>query len=584
MPFTLIKTIPDDNNLLGGVRNKGKFAEGWCFEVQTMINSSGQLFQMTDKEPYPLKGIEKIWYICADTEKVKAQFMNVIIKLRLKLQHNLGLWYNSALPPKKETVADMVSNTPQTVGNILDGYWILLQDWSTCSGYQYKQLMCVPPKPGGKACTGEAMRKKKCNEEPCPNLGEEESNKKSKMNPPVIKMMPISVRPLRYDKCHLKESDTIYTAFKPGVGIEENPMKVPSRIVMNEKSISIYTDEDLASELGTYILDRSSLKTIEGDTNCFILESGEAKGKLCNMDTSGNYSQFVEEWKYDFNLFKAQCRKSKDKVAIDGADENALNNELNKKVQAATLDVMKEKTKKIQIKAKENPINKVEKMEETAMIAVKKELDIDGLLEKEELERESSEQDELRASITKERQKDECLIKSIKEKELEDQFNMEKFEKDKEVATIKEHAKKDILQKRNQVKIKILNMRRRAERKKKLLNDQLSNMRNDMAGNLGNMNKMGDSSQCFKPTPKNPEDTKKISAYCDKNFASASPVQYKECISEDTFCFVCCSTEIGEAHVRDREQCNEKCDPPKEDALPTKGSWQWVQSTNKNTS
>jgi len=129
------------------------------------------------------------------------------------------------------------------------------------------------------------------------------------------------------------------------------------------------------------------------------------------MDTSGNYSNFVEEWKYDYNLFKAQCHKAKDKVALDGKDEDDLNNELNKKVQAATLDVMKEKTKKIQIKAKENPINKVEKMEETAMVAIKKELNIDELLQKEELERESKEQDDLRANIKKEKQKDECLIK-----------------------------------------------------------------------------------------------------------------------------------------------------------------------------
>jgi len=127
-------------------------------------------------------------------------------------------------------------------------------------------------------------------------------------------------------------------------------------------------------------------------------------------------------------------------------------------------------------------------------------------------------------------------------------------------------------------------MRKRADRKKKLLNDQLSNMRNEMAGSLGDMNKMGDSSQCFKPKPNDQDDKKKISAYCDKNFASASPVQYKECLTEDTFCFTCCRTEIGEAHVSYRDKCTERCDPPNEEALPTKGSWQWIQSMNKNTS
>jgi len=37
---------------------------------------------------------------------------------------------------------------------------------------------------------------------------------------------------------------------------------------------------------------------------------------------------------------------------------------------------------------------------------------------------------------------------------MEDQFNMEKFEKDSEVAKIAENAKKDILTKRQQVKVK----------------------------------------------------------------------------------------------------------------------------------
>jgi len=157
-------------------------------------------------------------------------------------------------------------------------------------------------------------------------------------------------------------------------------------------------------------------------------------------------------------------------------------------------------------------------MEETAMVAIKKELNIDGLLEKEELERETKEQEEIRASIKKEKQKDECLIKSIKEKEIEDQFNQEKFDKDKEVATIADNAKKDILQKRQLVKVKIMNMRKRAERKKQLLNDQLSNMRNEMAGSLGNINKLGDSSKCFKPKENDQEDQKKIMDFVIKIF------------------------------------------------------------------
>ena len=394
----------------------GKFSEGYCFEVQT--KEPFEFFQISEKDPIPNKGADKTWYICSDKEDVKVKLMNVLIKLRLKKQHKVGLWLRKNNPPKKPTIANLIAPIPTAdetvkVKNVLDGYWILLQDWSSCSkkcggGVQFQHLMCIPPKNGGKPCEGPALREKPCNQQPCPGISEAAvtlPKTKEKINKPIVKMMPISSRPLRFDKCHLKEGDAIFTKHKSGVGINDNPMKVPSRIVMNEKTVSVYTDETLATELGTFVIEKTIFKTAQGKPHCFILDSETTKGEFCNLDSNSKIN-FVEEWNYDFNLFKIQCHTERKIIALNDKEEKELKDELEKKIDSAKLDVIKERTRKIQQKVQEAPINKVDKLQETAMLAMKKELSIDGLLQKEELEREEAETRELKMQLEVEKKKD----------------------------------------------------------------------------------------------------------------------------------------------------------------------------------
>ena len=97
------------------------------------------------------------------------------------------------------------------------------------------------------------------------------------MAPPIVKMMPISSRPLRYDKCHLKEGDTLFTLYKEGVGLKNNPEQLPSRVVMNNRSLGVFTNENLDTELATFILESTTFKLSERP-NCFVLSTGTIKG------------------------------------------------------------------------------------------------------------------------------------------------------------------------------------------------------------------------------------------------------------------------------------------------------------------
>jgi hypothetical protein len=95
--------------------------------------------------------------------------------------------------------ADSKDNKPT------DGFWVKLQDWSTCSlkcggGTQSYHRVCVPPKKGGKPCAGQPELIKKCNEQPCPVIKKEDKGKGAGKNSfkPKIKVMPFSSRYQRY--------------------------------------------------------------------------------------------------------------------------------------------------------------------------------------------------------------------------------------------------------------------------------------------------------------------------------------------------------------------------------------------------
>jgi hypothetical protein len=592
LKIQLIHNIPDDANFKGGVKDLGKFSEGYCFTVTT--TDPIDFFTMTLSEPVPQKGTEKVWYVCSDNEEIKNKFMNLVVKLRLKAQHEVGLWLRINNPPKKKLMSDSVhpkiGNLDPTspAGEKVNGFWVLLQDWSSCTkkcggGLQYMQLMCSPPRNGGTPCDGEALRTKKCNDQDCPGVSEAKQvlpkAKGKNYGKPIVKVMPISTRPLRYDKCHIKEIDAIFTKWDKVTGFN-GYNKFPTRVVMNEKTITMFTDETMATMLGTFVIKNTELfQSNTKPTSCFVLNSDTIKGEFCNIDAANKFD-FVAEWRYDFNLFRNQCHTDRKTVALSDKEENGLKKELQDRINGAKLEVVKERANKIKKKIEEPDIRRVDALQQTTLLAMKKELNIDELLQKEESAKESEESANSISEIEKEKKKNDCLVANIAEREIEDQYTVLKGQQDKELKAMKQQSQKQVLAKRNNVKLKIIKMRKKQQRKTKELTAQIQVMRTKVAGDLAKWNKAGDIGQCFKNTGSK-DDQGKVDSYCANHLTEAPPSKLQECRSEENFCYVCCETEFGDMHVKEREKCYDKCEfVPDEDKKPA-GFWQWVEPVNQ---
>ena len=394
---------------------------------------------MSANEPVPLKAAEKIWLFCADTNDLKEKFMKTIIKLRLKKQHDVGLYLTklniaNGRDKKAETLESYSSRVNKPNNDVknntqTDGYWVLLQDWSTCSkkcgsGIQFQQLTCVPPNGNGKPCQGPSERTRPCNTQPCPDFQNREADKflnpynssEGNINKPIIKQMPISTRPLRYDKCHIKEADVIIsdadTTILPNKPTKD---KQPARLIMNDKSISAYSDDSISKEIETLILSQTVFSIPSGKTSCFILSNKTRRIEICNLGNSNSiaHMNFVDEWKNDFDLFKNQCNNKDFTVQLDPNQEKDIQNELNSKIEQAKLEAISEKNKLIKVKSQLESPNSIDKIQEMGMLAVRKEMKFGELLINEENLKEKQEIDELTKKIQSEKAQEEMLMKSI---------------------------------------------------------------------------------------------------------------------------------------------------------------------------
>jgi len=289
---------------------------------------------------------------------------------------------------------------------------------------------------------------------------------------PIVKAMRVSQRPTRYDKCHIKEGDALMTRESheaSQMGYEGIKETFPARLVMNNKTLTIYQDESYKTILGSFLLESTKLLRMTTKKNCFQLKSLNKLTEVCEIQGSKN--NFVEEWDYDFNLFKYQCKSSRPEIQIGVNEEKKLENEFKEKVAEAKVDIVRERQaalkKAVQQKDELLIKKKVQGTQSMTLQAVHKELQLEEMLEKEEKAREALEIEEINADIEKEKKKKECLLNMIKERQLEDQYNLGKQESEKQVFELKEEAKKEIMIKRNKMKTKIMNLRKKNERKKK---------------------------------------------------------------------------------------------------------------------
>ena len=579
----IIKPVPEDNRLKGGIQDLGDFEEGNCVQISSIVpvNFSQSFYSGKDK------GFTEHWIICTNSPSEKAKLLGILIRLRILKQKALGYKEDSRKKPKKKkSITSQIEETNNRKFDRypdhtpLDGYLIMLSDWSQCTlkcggGLMYQQWMCVPPKKGGRPCKGKAIRSKSCNNNKCPSVGNIDifGNTEGKtVLKPEYKLIPFTSRPQRYIKCQIKENDVLYKTYDSSG--EET--KMPSRIVMNNRTITLFQDENYHKQVFTFNLPQVSFFQSTKDHCCFILRSLNQEYEICGFNTNcGNKENpvFFKSWQNDFFLWQTKCFVSLHDKAWDEETKRDWDN----KLQSANLDLLDEKAKLIKAKLnafQDNNIErKIKSTHNTVMSALQKEARMERLLAKEEKEKYDRETRNLLKTIKKEKVKKDCLVKALKTREKEDERKRKAKEAANQVNKMKEDAKKQVQQTRKRLRKKLDQIRKKARRRNRLLQQQLQKIRGSMAIELLNANKYGDMMIC-----KNTRvDKQKMQKYCDLNFLD-NYAKNQDCKNPDDFCYVCCENEFGNMFIDQRDKCYDMCDTLAKNDL-NNGEWVWIDET-----
>jgi hypothetical protein len=419
-----ITPVIEQNGFSGGIIDFGAFNEGYCFKLATVDR--------------------KTWIFCTKTAEDKARFMKAIKDVKLMDQRNKGLivtpdsskvdesldnLFRATNDDKKKEMEQNGVRTGVNQSNVKDGYWIVLQDWSQCNkkcdgGVSTIHRLCIPPNNGGKPCEGEAIMTKPCNTQPCPKINGNDANSKKMLEAqkpvtlkPIIKVMRYSNRPQNYHKCIIKETDLMLTK---EIEEEQNnidllngqkrtrPIQVPVRAIMNNRTISFYENaEDFNTHAVTYNLKSADFRRSSRDKYCFVISEANRKTELCPIGIDQSGKDF-DEWDRDFHVFKYNCKSKPDEMEI------RLKDRFKEKMQEAKQDLLIERENmvkdKIRKKEQDNSFNILKQTNQVAQQAILKEENLEELIQKEEEERETREEIELKEAIAKEAKKNVIIF------------------------------------------------------------------------------------------------------------------------------------------------------------------------------
>ncbi len=320
-----------------GIADFGNFDEGFCLKFST-------------------KNLDKyVYIICFDSNEDKSYVLNLAREIKLEEQINDGIIENVDYYTKeKETLSGIFGKKAENQEKkddlkLTDGYWIILQNWSQCNlkcggGTTTLHRMCVPPKNRGKPCQGEAIIHKSCNTHECPNSINTQENafnkKETEILKPIVKVMAFTDSPQRYTKCKIKETDMMIHLKSNDLNNLKNPIlngkniiykmgdiKIPSRVIMNNSTLTIYSGDHYETMYQTYNLKNSKMLLDKYKKDCLLLFEGSKKSvTLCTFNFEKN-SKLLEDWLYDFDLFKNKCYRN---IVHDIKSDQ----ELNMKIQA----------------------------------------------------------------------------------------------------------------------------------------------------------------------------------------------------------------------------------------------------------
>jgi hypothetical protein len=178
------------------------------------------------------------------------------------------------------------------------------------------------------------------------------------------------------------------------------------------------------------------------------------------------------------------------------------------------------------------------------------------------------------------------LVNAIKEKQLENQYNIKQKETELVMKNIKKSAAQEVTKRRADLKKLINKMKLKQKRKTNSLAVKLQTVRNTMASDMGKAYKRGSTELCKnigngteEGNGGSLEKVEKRKHYCIANF-SENYAMYQTCLDTEDFCHICCDNEWGEFFLNDRESCYlASCDadapPVVDDKKDITGRWIW---------
>jgi len=244
-------------------------------------------------------------------------------------------------------------------------------------------------------------------------------------------------------------------------------------------------------------------------------------------------------------------------------------------------DEVEDRSKMIEDKINEqmttNLENKVNKVQQTALKAITRELNLEDRLKREEMMKAKAETKVLLTKFHFEKAKKEKLEEAIDDKENEDTQLKQQRQTTKLANNIVSETDKMINKKRLALKKKIMEIRKTTERRKRLIENKINLLRGKMTKEIAQASKKGSIDNC--KTNRGNQDA--INAYCDENIISDFN-RNKDCKNLENFCYICCETEFGTIKYDDRAQCYDMCDNKDKAAQALeqpRGDWIWKINT-----
>ena len=211
--------------------------------------------------------------------------------------------------------------------------------------------------------------------------------------------------------------------------------------------------------------------------------------------------------------------------------------------------------RKVNIQNQDEIAQSLTEANQVALQALQKEVKLEKILEQEEKEREKQTEEELLKALECEKNKKENLNKAIKERQIEDQYNLKIQTAEAQIDKIRQITQNQVLIRRNELKNKMLKMRQQAQRNQKSIIAKLKEVKLSIAQDMTAVYKMGDSQKCKERS------ILVIKDYCTMNFPD-SYLKFDDCKDLDNFCYICCENEFGDLRMENRQKCiEESCVP-----------------------